>query len=708
MNRLSRSLSPYLRQHADNPVDWREWSSDAFAEARERDVPVLLSVGYAACHWCHVMAHESFEDEATAAQMNAGFVNVKVDREERPDIDSVYMAAVVAMTRQGGWPMTVFLTPDGAPFFAGTYYPPTPVQGMPSFRQVLDAVSTAWRDRREDIVEQAGGLVEHLRTQSPELSTLTSAPTVDDLAGAVDALSRDLDAQHGGFGGAPKFPPSMTLEQLLRHHARTGDERALRMVLSTCEAMARGGLYDQLGGGFARYSVDAGWVVPHFEKMLYDNAQLLGVYAHLTRTLDALVGGGATELDGQDLVGPAALARRVTTETAEFLLRELRTGEGAFASSLDADSDGHEGTFYVWTPEQLVDVLGEDDGRWAARVLSVTPEGTFEGGASVLQLLDPDLVSAPDDAARWERVRTVLAEAREQRTRPGRDDKVVAGWNGMAVGALAEAGMILGRPDWVDAAEEAAGHVVALHLGTEDHAVHLRRVSLGTEQGDAGGTLEDYALLADGLLVLSSARRDTRWTEIARHLLDTVLDRFIEESPEGGTTFYDTPDAAHDGVELVVRPADPGDNASPSGRSAAAGALLRYAALSGSHRHRQAAEAALAVYPVLARRAPRFAGHALAVAEAMADGPREVAVVLPTAPGSSAGDDLVQAAWATPTAGAVIAVGPEGTGHPLLADRPAPVPTAYVCRGFVCERPVTTAADLRQLLSPTRTTEDTP
>ncbi|WP_066460783.1 thioredoxin domain-containing protein [Sanguibacter suarezii] len=716
MNRLGSALSPYLRQHADNPVDWREWDAAAFAEAAARDVPILLSVGYAACHWCHVMAHESFEDPAIAAQMNADFVCIKVDREERPDIDSMYMAAVVTMTGQGGWPMTVFLTPQGAPFFAGTYFPPVPAHGMPSFPQVLAAVTEAWHDRRGGLEDQAADLLARLRDQPAALATLTTAPTAQDLASAVRRLAGEYDQVNGGFGGAPKFPPSMNLSQLLRHHGRTGDPTALAMAARTCEAMARGGIYDQLAGGFARYSVDAEWVVPHFEKMLYDNAQLLSVYTRLW----CATAEPAT----------AALAARVVAETATFLLTELRTPQGAFASSLDADTDGHEGTFYVWTPEQLTAALGPDDGPWAAELLGVSAQGTFEGDASVLQLRRTDLLAAPGAGQRWDQVRATLAAAREGRTRPGRDDKVVAGWNGLAVAALAEAGMVFDRPDWVTAAEQAAAHVVAAHWSpggqtagpedAEDRPV-LHRVSLGEELSGAPGVLEDYALLADGLLVLFSATGTGRWYDVAGALLDVVLDRFTEPSGDA-VAFFDTPSGAASTPELLVRPADPGDNASPSGRSAAAGALLRYGALSGSHRHREAAEAALSVYPVLAEQAPRFAGHALAVAEALADGPREIAVVLPRAdrdgdPGpaddatpdarsdalpprrlSASAHVLLSAAWRAPAPGAVIAVGHEGDGHPLLADRPAPVPTAYVCRGFVCDRPVTEAGDLTRLL----------
>ncbi len=356
-NRLAEATSPYLLQHADNPVDWREWGEEAFAEARERDVPVLVSVGYAACHWCHVMAHESFEDAATAAQMNEHFVCVKVDREERPDVDSVYMTATQAMTGHGGWPMTVFTTPDGRPFYCGTYFPPRPAHGMPSFRQVLAAVDDAWRNKRSEL-ESAGTKIVGAISARLDLGPPTplSAELLDR---AVASLDRSFVEETGGFGGAPQFPPSMVLEFLLRAHARTADPRALHMARRTLEAMARGGIYDQLAGGFARYSVDAGWVVPHFEKMLYDNALLLRVYLHLWRATGD------------------AWARRVADETAAFLVRDLGTPEGGFASALDADTEGVEGLTYVWTPEQLVDVLGTDDGTWAADLLSVTGPGTF-------------------------------------------------------------------------------------------------------------------------------------------------------------------------------------------------------------------------------------------------------------------------------------------------------------------------------------------
>ncbi|ACQ81947.1 protein of unknown function DUF255 [Beutenbergia cavernae DSM 12333] len=692
-NRLAHSLSPYLRQHADNPVDWWEWGDDAFVEAARRDVPVLLSVGYAACHWCHVMAHESFEDADTAAGLNDRFVAIKVDREERPDVDAVYMAAVQGLTGQGGWPMTVFLTPTGEPFYAGTYYPPEPRHGMPSFRQVLDAVAEAWTDRRDGVVEQAraiagaigaddGGAVGARR---PIVAVRASEPALD--AAALDAaaatLAAEFDARHGGFGGAPKFPPSMALELLLRHHARTGDDASLAMVASTCEHMARGGIHDQLAGGFARYSVDATWAVPHFEKMLYDNAQLLRLHAHLHRSAEP---GGPT----------AELARRVATSTAEFLLRDLRTGQGAFASALDADAPAEpggrpeEGVSYVWTPVQLVDVLGEDDGAWAAAALGVTEAGTFEGGASTLRL-----PADPDDGERWLRVRATLLAARDTRPQPARDDKVVAAWNGLAIAALAEAGALLDRPDWVDAAVACAELLVNVHLDDG----RLRRVSRDGVPGTAAGVLEDYADVADGFLALLQATGDPVWLTRAGALLDVVLDRFA--APGGG--FFDTADDATDPrLATIRRPADPSDNAAPSGSSAAAGALLSYAALTGSRPHRAAAEAALAAVAPLAERAPRFAGWALAVAEAALAGPAEVAVVGP-------GDDprthtLLAAARGAGAPGAVVvAADPDDLGAdavPLLRDRPLldGAPAAYVCRQFVCARPTGDPDELVALL----------
>jgi len=669
-NRLAAATSPYLLQHADNPVDWFEWGDDAFAEAERRDVPVLLSVGYAACHWCHVMAHESFEDEATAARMNECFVNVKVDREERPDVDAEYMQAVQALTGHGGWPMTAFLTPQGRVFHAGTYFPPTPRHGTPSFRQVLDAVSDAWSSRRAEV--EASGLRIAAGLAQRQLPSGAPPPDATLLDHAVSVLAGELDGEHGGFGTSPKFPPSMALEWLLRHHARTGRPDALAMVGLSCEAMARGGLYDQLAGGFARYSVDRGWVVPHFEKMLYDNALLLRVYLHWWQA------------------SGSALAERVVAETATFLLRDLRTADGGFASALDADAAGVEGLTYAWAPAQLVEVLGEDDGAWAAALLSVTARGTFEHGSSTLQLR-----ADPDDPNRWEQVRAALLRARGMRAQPARDDKVVAGWNGLTITALAEAGTRLGEPAWVKAALDAADLLVRVHL---DERGRLRRVSRDGIAGAPAGVLEDYAEVADAFLSLLQATGEPVWLDRSAALLDVVLSRFTDAAGD----LLDTADDATD-PRLGRRPSDPTDNASPSGRSAAAHALLTYAAVTGSHRHRAAAERALGAGALLGPRAPRFASWALAAAEAALDGPRQVAVVgSPSDPTRAA--LLAQARRSVRPGLVVVAGDPVGTvpaAVPLLADRPLldGAATAYVCRGFVCDRPTGDPEELAEQLS---------
>ncbi|WP_306186131.1 thioredoxin domain-containing protein [Streptomyces sp. MK5] len=673
-NRLAHETSPYLLQHAGNPVDWWPWSGEAFEEARRGDKPVLLSVGYSSCHWCHVMAHESFEDQGTADYLNEHFVNIKVDREERPDVDAVYMEAVQAATGHGGWPMTVFLTPEAEPFYFGTYFPPEPRHGMPSFLQVLQGVRQAWETRREEVGDVAGKIVRDLAQREIDFGG-TRTPGPEELGQALLALTREYDPQRGGFGGAPKFPPSMVLEFLLRHHARTDSEGALQMARDTCERMARGGIYDQLGGGFARYSVDRDWVVPHFEKMLYDNALLCRVYAHLWRT----TGSG--------------LARRVALETADFMVRELRTGEGGFASALDADSDDGtgrnvEGAYYVWKPEQLRDVLGPEDTELAAQYFGVTEEGTFEHGASVLQLPQQEGVF---DAERIASVRRRLLAARAERPAPGRDDKVVAAWNGLAIAALAETGAYFDRPDLVEAAVGAADLLVRLHM--DEHA-GLWRTSRDGHVGANAGVLEDYADVAEGFLALASVTGEGVWLDFAGLLLDHVLARFTD--PESGS-LYDT---AADAEKLIRRPQDPTDNAAPSGWTAAAGALLAYAAHTGSEAHRTAAERALGVVRALGPRVPRFIGWGLAVAEAALDGPREIAVV-----GPSLADEAARALHRTAllgaAPGAVVAYGVPGSDEfPLLADRPLVngAPTAYVCRDFTCDAPTTDPERLRAAL----------
>ncbi|WP_328465309.1 thioredoxin domain-containing protein [Actinoplanes sp. NBC_00393] len=655
-NRLAEATSPYLQQHQDNPVDWWQWSPEAFEEARRRDVPVIISVGYAACHWCHVMAHESFEDDGIAQQMNDGFVSIKVDREERPDVDAVYMTATQAMTGQGGWPMTVFATPDGDPFFCGTYFP------KPHFGKLLDSVTTAWREQREDVLKQGAAVV-----QAVGGAQLVGGPTApisaDLLAAAAGGLAKEHDETYGGFGGAPKFPPHMNLLFLLRHHERTGSAEALEMVRHTAEQMGRGGLYDQLAGGFARYAVDNTWTVPHFEKMLYDNALLLRVYTQLWR-----------------LTGDA-FARRIADETAEFLLRDLGTGPGGLASALDADAEGVEGLTYAWTPAELIGALGEADGTWAADLFGVTTAGTFEHGKSVLVLARDIDAADPSLVARWQDVRQRLLAARASRPQPARDDKVVASWNGLAITALAEHGVLTGSASSRDAAITLAGVLADRHLVDG----RLRRVSRDGAVGEPAGVLDDYGCVAEAFLAVHQITADPRWLGLAKELLDVALAHF--GTGEGG--FYDTAD---DAEKLLTRPADPTDNATPSGASAICAALVGYAALTGETSYREAADAALATLGPLIGGHPRFAGYSAAVAEAALTGPFEIAVAT-----SDPADPLVAAAFQQAPGGTVIVVGePDRPGVPLLADRPLTdgAATAYVCRGFVCERPVTTAQDL--------------
>ncbi|MBN3457270.1 thioredoxin domain-containing protein [Mycobacterium sp. DSM 3803] len=652
-NTLAGATSPYLRQHADNPVHWRQWSPEALAEAAERDVPILLSIGYAACHWCHVMAHESFDDADVAAVLNDGFVCIKVDREERPDLDAVYMNATVALTGQGGWPMTCFLTPDGRPFFCGTYYPKL------GFLQLLAAVAETWRDRRDEVERASDQIANELRSMAAGLPG-GGAPVQPVLCDhAVAAVLRDEDAKHGGFGGAPKFPPSALLEGLLRHYERTGSAAALQAVERTGTAMARGGIYDQLAGGFARYSVDPYWVVPHFEKMLYDNALLLRAYAHWARRTGN------------------PLARKVADETARFIIADLGAG-AMFTSSLDADAAGREGLTYVWTPAELRTVLGDDDGDWAASLFGVTAGGKFEHGASVLQL-----PADPDDAARFAAVRSKLLAARALRPQPARDDKVVTAWNGLAITALAEASVALDAPEFLTAASECARRLVELHLVDG----RLRRAGLGGRVGASVAILEDYACLATGLLTLYQLTGS--WLPEATRLLDVALDHFAD--PERPGRWFDTAD---DAEQLMVRPSDPIDGATPSGASTIAEALQLAAYLTASDRYSAAAEATLAsATPILAR-APRSGGHWLAVAEAAVRGPIQIAVACD--PSSS---ELLTAARALAPGGAVVIGGAVDSSELLTGrDRVAGADAAYVCRGKVCDLPVTTAGELAAAL----------
>jgi uncharacterized protein len=670
-NRLADEASLYLRQHADNPVDWWPWGDAAFEDARGRDVPLLLSVGYSSCHWCHVMAHESFEDRTTAWMMNSEFTPVKVDREERPDVDALYMQATLAMTGQGGWPMTVFLTPAGEPFWAGTYFPPEPRQGMPSFMQVMEGVSEAWRERRDQVTRQAEMLTRGLREQS---AVRVSAEPDDDALGrlvgdAVVRLTDVYDDTHGGFGGAPKFPPSVVLDTLMRRSWAGAPDgaAAMRMTTGTLDAMAAGGVFDQVGGGFHRYSVDDIWLVPHFEKMLYDNALLLRDYALAMR------------VTGEERHG------EVAARVAGYLLREMRVEGGAFAAAQDADSPGGEGAFFTWTPDEVRAVL---DGPSAEAVLArfgVTDRGNFEGGRTILRVVGPDsaLIAPALDA---------LYAARALRPAPARDDKVIASWNGLAIGALAEAGMELHQRPWVDAAARAARFVLEeMVVGGRLMRVHAN----GRARHLA--TLDDHADMADGLLALYAADFDPAWIEAARRLADAMLDLFADT---GGGGFFM---AGADAPALVARTRDLEDHPAPAGNSQAAWVLARLHLLTGDGRYARAAAAALRPVMDHAAKWPQAFGRALAVADLLSRPAMEIAITGPADDARTRA--LVDAARMHAGPYAVIAVGDpsdDSATHsvPLLADRPMVngAPAAYVCRGFTCRAPVTSPEDVARAI----------
>jgi uncharacterized protein YyaL (SSP411 family) len=674
-NRLAGESSPYLKQHADNPVSWFPWGDEAFAEARKQDKPILLSVGYAACHWCHVMAHESFEDPATAAMMNESFINIKVDREERPDVDSIYMNAVVALTGQGGWPMTVILTPDGEPFFGGTYFPPAPRYGMPSFQQVLLSVSQAWADRRDEIIESAGQITQQLASTIRPASAGASleASLLDD---AVEALGRTFDARWGGFGGAPKFPQAMTIEFLLRQAVRTGEAAALKMAERTLEMMARGGMYDQLGGGFARYSTDQKWLVPHFEKMLYDNALLSLVYLHAWR------------------MAGRPLYRRVVEETLDWALVEMRHELGGFFSSLDADSEGVEGKFYVWQADEIARILG-DDGPLFDRFYGVTQRGNWEGQnilnvAATIEEVAAEFNVTPEVAReRLGRARQALYAARARRSWPGLDDKILTAWNGLMVRALAEAGRDLHRADYLDAARATAGFIHD-RLRREDG-----RLFRSWKEGHGArfsAYLEDYAFLAEGLLALYQSSFETRWYDWAFELGQIIMTHF-QDREQGG--FYDTAD---DHETMILRPKDIQDNAIPSGGASAANALLLLALYSGDGTFWDAARDAVAANSEFLARYPSGFAHWLCAADVIQGRPQEVAII------GDVTDDgtrqLLDAVFEHYRPNIVVAVGAGDSGIPLLSGRTQldGRATAYVCRNFVCKLPVSDPVKLRELL----------
>ncbi|MGH7721592.1 MAG: thioredoxin domain-containing protein [Candidatus Dormibacteria bacterium] len=669
-NRLAGETSPYLLQHAGNPVDWYPWGDEAFSRARAEDRPVLLSVGYSACHWCHVMAHESFENQEIAALMNRLFVNIKVDREERPDVDSIYMQAVIAISGHGGWPMTVFLTPAGEPYFGGTYFPPVDRQGLRGFPHVLEAAATVYRERRDEVTQAADQLRRALVPPSPPTRTDSASA---DLDAAAAQLMAQTDMRHGGFGGAPKFPHPGALDFLLRRHRAGGDPRPLDAALVTLDRMARGGIHDQVGGGFHRYSVDGTWSIPHFEKMLYDNAQLAPVYLH------------AHQLTGD------ARWRRIVEDILDHALRELRLPAGGFASSQDADSPGGEGSYFVWTPAQLTEVLGDDDGALAARVFGVSDAGNFEHGATVLSMPFPlaqvaQGLALGDEALR-ERVdgiRGRLLAARQRRPAPARDDKVLTAWNALMLSAFAEAGAALARTDYVDAARRCADFLLT-ELRTD--GVLLRTWKDG--RAKITGFLEDSAFLADSLITLYEACGDGAYLTTARELVTDTLRRF-----EDGGVLYDT---AADAEPLLVRPRTIDDNPIPAGQSVLATALLRLAATTGDPRLREDAEAIMGpLAAVLARSPLAVSSLACALDRAQAH-PQEVAISGERDdPGTLELVGVVHRAWLPNT---VLAWGDADVqllaGRPMVDGHAA----AYVCENFACRRPLTDPADLAALLA---------
>ena len=667
-NRLAKETSPYLLQHAHNPVDWYPWGDEAFAKARAEDKPVFLSIGYSACHWCHVMERESFENDGIAAILNRDFVSIKVDREERPDVDSIYMQAVQMMTGHGGWPMSVFLTPDAKPFFAGTYFPPVDRQGMPGFDRVLQHVHEAYSLRREEVAAASNEVTQAIQgsVRVPRASGLITHESLDR---AAHGIAKQYDREHGGFGGAPKFPPSMSLEFLMQVAARTGDERLRAVVLHTLVAMARGGIYDQIGGGFHRYSVDARWLVPHFEKMLYDNALLARLYTR------------AWQWTKEPFLG------RVAVETLDFVAREMTSPDGGFYSTLDADSEGVEGKFYVWDRAEVLDLLGEegqvfcvlyditDRGNWEHRNIANLPrpaeDVAKESGLSQEQLSDL--------AARGRRK---LYEARARRVWPGRDEKMLAGWNGWMLAAFSEAAIAFDRSDYRAVAARNADFLLA-RIDPDGRLVRHARIP---------GLLEDYSGAAWGLALAFEATHDRRYLDASRQLADQVLARFRDESGGG---FFDTP---VDHEALITRPKDLFDNATPAGNAVMADVLLRLALLFGDDTYGRAAGETLETLWPFAERYPSAFGFALSAAEWRIGRPKEIVVTGPI-------DDarfraLRAAAGADFVPHRVIVAGSGVSDLPLLQERPADRVLAYVCEGYACKEPTEDPETLgRQLIS---------
>jgi uncharacterized protein YyaL (SSP411 family) len=678
MNRLQHETSPYLRQHAENPVDWFPWGDDAFQRAKTEDKPILLSVGYSACHWCHVMAHESFEHAPTAQIMNDLFVNIKVDREERPDVDDIYMQAVMGMTGHGGWPMTVFLTPEGKPFYGGTYYPREPRHGMPAFRQVLVAVAEAFKDRRTGVEEQAGQLADALNRDLLEIGGDPDALNADLIAHAQAQISRGFDSTHGGFSGHPKFPQPMNLEFMLRAHLRAGELAPLEQVAFTLTKMANGGIYDQIGGGFHRYSVDPIWLVPHFEKMLYDNAQLSRVYLH------------AWQITGEGLF------KRTAEDIYDYIRREMTAPEGSFYSATDADSEGEEGKFFVWSKAEIEALLG-DDAAAAIEFWGVSSRGNFEGHNILNVPNEVDVVAARLNLsvqavqAAVGRAREILYAERALRVSPGLDDKILTAWNGMMLASLAEAARVLDRADYRTAAVRAGEFLLRAMVASDGRLYRTHKDGVSK----LNGYLEDYACLIDALLELYQTTFETRWFIEARRLTDHVLVHF--SAGDGG--FFDTSD---DHVPLIARPRNMQDNAVPSGNGLMVRQLLRLAAYTGEARYEDAARRTLALLTGALRQAPQAFTESLSALDMLTAGLTEIAIV--GDPATEATKALLREVNRQWRPNAILALASETvTGEsvvPLLSHRilREGQPTAYVCRHFVCANPVTTVETLRGLL----------
>jgi uncharacterized protein len=679
-NRLSKETSPYLRQHAHNPVDWYAWGDEAFAKAGQEGKPILLSIGYAACHWCHVMAHESFENEEIARLMNENFVSIKVDREERPDIDQIYMNAVQMMTGSGGWPMTVFLTPEGVPFYGGTYFPPVDRYNMPGFPRVLLGVAEAYRSRPDEVAQTATSMLGELRrigTTSESNEILTPA-ILDE---AERRIARSYDAGYGGFGGAPKFPAAMNLEFLLRQFHRLGSKESLEMVLHTSRKMAEGGMYDQLGGGFHRYSTDVRWLVPHFEKMLYDNALLSRLYLHVyQQTKDDFY-------------------KRIAEETLDYVMREMRDERGGFYSTQDADSEGHEGKFFVWTVDEVKEILGEEDGELFSAYYDVTPSGNFEGKnilrveRTVEEVAGAAGVSVADLQKSLARSRRKLFEAREQRVKPARDEKVLTAWNGLMLASFAEAAAILERNDYKEVAERSAQFV--LESLRRDGRL-LRTYKDG--QAKLNAYLEDYAFFVDGLLALYQTTGTLRWLKEAQALTEQMIEEFWDE--EDGGFFYTG--KSHE--ELIVRLKDYLDNATPSGNSVAAEVLLHLAALTGNEDY---SRRAVTIFRLLRDPLTRYAsafGRLLGALDFHLSTPKEIAIIGES--GAETTRSLLREVWTRYLPNKIIAQAQEGDERaaelvPLLRDRNMVegLATAYVCENYTCQRPTNRPEELAQQLS---------